>query len=270
MTPQPRKEIRMSRYEHIQLDVDEAVATLTMQRPKKLNAFHVPMLKEMLEAIEAVNADDQVRVAILTGSGRGFSAGADLTAADLGARTVVDNLENDYRPVLMAITHAPKPWISAVHGPAAGVGSAFAMNCDLTVMAEDAYLYQAFAAIGLIPDGGATWHLARTIGRKRAYELIVTGEKLPAARCLELGLCNRVVPTDRLLDETRAWAREIAGKAPLSLRYAKASLLTATERDLGASYSREAELQRLCVESDDAREGIRAFAEKRDPVFKGR
>lgn len=260
----------MSRFEQILLDVDGSVATLTMNRPKKLNALGTPILKEMLAAIEEINLDDSIRVAILTGAGRGFSAGADLTSSSDAVRSVVDVLENDYRPVLMSITRAPKPWISAVNGAAAGVGSAFAMNCDLTVMAEDAYLYQAFTAIGLVPDGGATWHLARTIGRKRAYEFIVTGEKVSAAKCLELGLCNRVVPADRLLDETRAWADEIAQRAPLSLRYAKSTVLTAVEQDLGTTYSEEARFQARCIESQDAKEGAQAFFERRAPVFKGR
>ncbi|MHA7838975.1 MAG: enoyl-CoA hydratase/isomerase family protein [bacterium] len=260
----------MSEYENIRLEIEGPVATLTLARPKKRNAFDVPTLRECLDAIERIHAEDAVRVALLAGEGKGFSAGADLSAPPARHRSVSDNLNHDYRPVLMAITHGPKPWISAVQGAAAGIGSAFAMNCDLTVMADDAYLYQAFGAIGLILDGGATWHLARTIGKKRAYELMVTGEKLPAARCLELGLCNRVVPADRLMEEARAWALEIAEKAPLSLRFAKRALQTAMEADLDTAYSREAELQALCIESEDAREGVAAFLEKRKAVFKGR
>jgi 2-(1,2-epoxy-1,2-dihydrophenyl)acetyl-CoA isomerase len=260
----------MSEFHNIRLEIDGPVATLTVDRPEKLNAFDVPTLKECLEAVERIHNDEEVRVAIWTGAGRSFSAGADLTSPPSAGRSVIDNLNHDYRPVLMAITHGPKPWISAVRGAAAGIGSAFAMNCDLTVMADDAYLYQAFGAIGLIPDGGATWHLARAIGRKRAYELMVTGEKLSAARCLALGLCNRVVPADQLMEETRAWALEIAAKAPLSLRFAKSALLTAVESDLDTAYSREAELQLLCVQSADAQEGIRAFVEKRKPRFEGR
>ena len=132
----------------------------------------------------------------------------------------------------MSIVEAGKPWISAVQGAAAGIGSAYAMSCDLTVMAEDAYIYQAFASIGLVPDGGATWHLTRLLGRKRAYELIATGERVPAQRCLEWGLCNRVVPRERLQDEVFEWAEALAGRAPLSLRYAKEAIRTAAESDL--------------------------------------
>jgi 2-(1,2-epoxy-1,2-dihydrophenyl)acetyl-CoA isomerase len=256
-------------YEHIELKTDGAVALVFLNEPKKLNAMNVSMLRELLDAITSVNEDDSIRVAVLAANGRSFCAGADLRS-DLGpGRTTADHLNEDHRPVLFAISDAPKPWISAVQGAAAGIGSAYAMNCDLTVMAEDAYIYQAFAAIGLIPDGGATWHLANTLGRKRAYELIATGEKLTADRCLEWGLCNRIVPTDRLLEETVAWAHELAKRAPLSLRYAKDAIRTALRSDLPKTYDREVELQTACTDSQDAKEGILAFVQKRKPEFKG-
>ncbi len=157
-----------------------------------------------------------------------------------------------------------------MNGAAAGIGSAFAMACDLTVMAEDAYLYQAFAAIGLVPDGGATWHLAHTLGRKRAYELMVGGEKLSAERCLALGLCNRVVPANELLDEALRWAGELAEKSPLALRYAKQALQEAMENSLGETISNEAKLQHICMTSEDFQEGVAAFFGKRRPAWKGR
>jgi 2-(1,2-epoxy-1,2-dihydrophenyl)acetyl-CoA isomerase len=260
----------LSSYEHIQLESEGGVATLSLDEPKKLNAMDIPMLRELFEAVTRINEDDSIRVAILAARGRSFCAGADLRG-DLGpGRTTADHLNEDHRPVLLAIANAPKPWISAVNGAAAGIGSAYAMNCDLTVMADDAYIYQAFAAIGLIPDGGATWHLVHTLGRKRAYELIATGEKLPAERCLEWGLCNRVVPAERLLEEAQTWAHELAARAPLSLRYAKDAVRTAATSDLPQTYDREVELQMLCTESEDAKEGIRAFMQKRTPEFKGR
>lgn len=260
----------MSEWETVKLELDGPVAVVTLNRPHVLNAFNSQLLSDLRECVDQVNADEAIRVVILTGEGRGFSAGADLGAEKKDSVSVEETLNGGYKPILMAITEASKPWISAVNGAAAGVGSSFAMNCDLTVMAEDAYLYQAFAAIGLIPDGGATWHLARTIGRKRAYELIATGEKLRADKCLALGLCNRVVPADELLSQTRAWAHELAGRAPLSLRYAKQALNTAMEADVSETFGREAQLQHLCVTSEDAREGMRAFMEKRAPEFKGR
>lgn len=258
-------------YELIEVDVDEKthVGRLTLNAPKKLNALGVAMLTEMRDGVNRLNADRNVRVVILTGAGRAFSAGADLTEGATGTG-VADHLQQDHRPVLEAILRAPKPWISAINGACAGVGSAYGMICDLSVMAEDAYIYQAFAGIGLIPDGGATWLLANALGRKRAYEIIATGEKVAADKCLDWGLVNRVVPSDALLAETRAWAEELAQRAPLSLRYAKASLRTASTSDYGAAYDREVELQAIAGSSHDSQEAIKAFREKRTPTFEGR
>ena len=257
-------------YEHITVEIDGHVAVLTLDEPKKLNAMDTAMLDDMLEAICSLNKNPEIRVGILAANGKSFCAGADLRSELGEGRTTADHLQQDHRPVLMAIANAPMPWISAVQGAAAGIGSAYAMNCDLTIMAEDAYIYQAFAAIGLVPDGGATWHLVNTIGRKRAYEIIATGEKLSAERCLEWGLCNRVVASERLMDEAREWAKTLAGRAPLALRYAKDAVRTAATSDLGGTIDRETELQMLCTESEDALEGIKAFIHRRDPVFKGR
>lgn len=259
----------MTDYQNVRVEREGPIAIVSFNRPQTLNAIESGIRREIREAIDEVNADESIRVAILTGEGRAFCAGADLTEKREGDSDVEDLLNNEYKPALMAITNAPKPWISAVNGAAAGVGSAFAMNCDLTVMAEDAYLYQAFAAISLIPDGGATWHLARTLGKKKAYELIALGEKLKAEKCLALGLCNRVVPADKLMDEARALASELVGRAPLSLRYAKETVNAAMTESVDETISHEARLQKLCLASEDAKEGAKAFLQKRAPAFKG-
>ena len=259
----------MGNYQSIQVERDGPVAMVSFNRPDSLNAVDASIRTELGKAIREVNADENIRVVILTGVGRAFCAGADLSEKLPEGFSIEDGLNEQYKPLLMAITEAPKPWISAVNGAAAGIGSAFAMNCDLTIMAEDAYLYQAFAAIGLIPDGGATWHLARTVGRKKAYELIAFGEKLKAADCLSLGLCNRVVKPDFLLDEAKAMAHVLASKAPLALRYAKEAVNGAMNDDLCATISNEARLQEICGNSEDAREGSLAFLQKRQAVFKG-
>ncbi|QIB66756.1 enoyl-CoA hydratase/isomerase family protein [Kineobactrum salinum] len=260
----------MTHYDTVTVATHGSVALLSLARADNLNAFNEALRRDLLQAATAVNNDERIRAVVLTGSGRAFSAGADLAEVQREDFDVEGQLNNEYKPVLMAITNAPKPWISAVNGAAAGIGSAFAMVCDLTVMAENAFLYQAFTAISLIPDGGATWHLARTLGRKRAYELILSGEKLAASRCLELGLCNRVVPAESLLTDTLEWAREIAGKAPLSLRYAKEALNAAMETDLAGMITEEARLQKICVASADAREGVAAFLDKRPPRWQGK
>jgi 2-(1,2-epoxy-1,2-dihydrophenyl)acetyl-CoA isomerase len=261
----------MSDYETVLIDRHDNVAVVSLNRPDNLNSFNSALRRELLLAVREVNEDDSIRVVILTGAGRAFSAGADLAEIPSEGKTfrVEDQLNGEYKPILMEIHEAPKPWISAVNGACAGVGSAFGMACDLTVMAEGAFIYQAFAAISLVPDGGATWHLVRTLGRKRAYEIIVTGEKVPAQKCLDWGLCNRVVPADTLLEETLSWAREIATKAPLSLRYAKEALNSAIENTVDNTISAEARLQNICINSDDAKEGIAAFMQKRAPQWRG-
>jgi 2-(1,2-epoxy-1,2-dihydrophenyl)acetyl-CoA isomerase len=262
----------MSKYETVLVERHDAVAVVSLNRPDKLNSFNGPLRRELLLAVREVNADDSIRVAILTGAGRAFSAGADLLdmPEDKTHFRVEDQLNGEYKPTLMEIHEATKPWISAINGACAGIGSAFGMVCDLTVMADDAYIYQAFAGISLVPDGGATWHLVRTLGRKRAYEVIVTGEKIRADKCLQWGLCNRVVPAANLLDETLAWAREIAARAPLSLRYAKQAVNAAIEESVSDTISGEAKLQHICISSADAQEGVMAFMQKRAPVWQGR
>jgi len=262
----------VSNYNTVLVERDEGVAVVSLNRPASLNAFDAQLRRELRQAVREVNEDPAVRVVILTGAGRAFCAGADLaeTAENAATFRVEDQLNGEYKPILLEMNSAPKPWIAAVNGAAAGIGSAFAMNCDLSVMADDAYLYQAFAAIGLVPDGGATWHLVRTLGRQRAYEVIVSGEKVRAQKCLDWGLCNRVVPAAELMAHARAWARELAAKSPLALRYAKQSLNAATEASVGDTISTEARLQHFCVTSADAAEGIAAFMEKRPPRWQGR
>lgn len=260
----------MSEYKTVLVERQGAVALVTINRPDKLNAFDADLRSELFAAAQEVNRDEAVRVVVLAGAGRAFSAGADLTETQGEGFEVETQLNGEYKPLLLEIVNAPKPWIAAVRGAAAGIGSAFALSCDLVVMSEDAYIYQAFTAISLVPDGGATWHLVQTLGRHKAYEIIATGEKIGAQECLRLNLCNRVVDTDALLEETLAWARELADKAPLSLRYAKQALNAAIDQSLADTISTEAQLQAICVASGDAVEGIAAFREKRAPKFVGK
>lgn len=257
----------MSKFETVDYASDAGVALITLNRPQSMNAFNRQMRSDILEAVRLASADSQVRVAVLTGAGRAFSAGADL--GDGLPPLVQLQIDEEYKPALMAIAAAPKPFIAAVNGAAAGIGASFAMSCDLMVMADNAYIYEAFMAIALVPDGGATWHLARQLGPKRAFEVIVEGEKIGAARCVELGLANRVAPAAQLVEEALHWAHGLAAKAPLALRYSKEALGRAMQLDLPDTISYEAKLQNITMLSDDAREGVTAFFEKRPPAFKG-
>jgi 2-(1,2-epoxy-1,2-dihydrophenyl)acetyl-CoA isomerase len=261
----------MSKYQTVLVERRGGIAVVSFNRPDSLNAIDAQLRRELRLAVREVNDDPAVLVAVLSGAGRVFCAGADLaeSAESEVEFRVEDQLNGEYKPIMLEMNSAPMPWIAAVNGAAAGIGSAFAMNCDLVVMAEDAYLYQAFTAIGLVPDGGATWHLARTLGRQRAYEVIVSGEKIRAQKCLEWGLCNRVVPATELLEQTLAWAEQLAAKSPLALRYAKQAVNGAMENSVDESISYEAKLQHLCITSSDAKEGITAFLEKRAPRWQG-
>ena len=179
-------------YQALRIERDGAVARLVMNRPDRLNSFDRVLRREMIAAVDALNGDPELRVIILTGEGRAFCAGADLAdgpGPDAAARgpATEHQLKTEYKPSLLGIAESSKLWIAEVRGAAAGIGSAYMLACDFVVMAETAYLYQAFAAIGLIPDGGATWQLLRAVGRKRALEIILGGERIHAPRCLELG-----------------------------------------------------------------------------------
>ena len=264
-------------FKTITIEKTAHVGLLTLNRPDSLNAFDTTMRREFISAARSLNKDPEIRTVVLSGAGRAFCAGADLaetrdessSGTAPGGQLTEDLLNHEYKPGIMAIYNSPKPWIAAVNGAAAGIGSSYALACDLMVMAEDAYLYQAFQAIGLIPDGGATWHLLETLGRKRAYEFIISGEKVNANKCELLGLCNRVVESGSLIKIAMDWATEISQKAPLAMRHAKESLNFAAEHNLSDVIANEARLQHACNDSDDAKEGVKAFMQKRKPVFTG-
>jgi 2-(1,2-epoxy-1,2-dihydrophenyl)acetyl-CoA isomerase len=247
-----------------------AVARVTLNRPDVLNAFDRPLAQALREALVRASGDREVRAVVLTGAEGRFSAGADLKQGFPRDRRVEDMLNTEFRPVVDLIGAMEKPVIAAVGGPAAGIGLSFALACDLVMMAEDAYLLSPFAAIGLIPDGGATWLLVRQLGYHRAYQLCIESERVPAQRCLELGLCNRVVPAAQLEAESLAWAASIAERAPLAVARTKLAMRAAMDLSLTQAIAYESHLQNVCVESEDAREGVAAFLAKRKPEFKGR
>lgn len=262
-------------YETLLIERHGPVARLVMNRPEKLNTFSSQMRREMVQAVSALNTEPELRVIVLAGAGRAFCAGADLAEGfgdDPARRGEVTEhmLKNEYKPSIMGIAESPKLWIAEVSGAAAGIGSAYMLACDLVVMSKDAYLYQAFAAIGLIPDGGATWQLLHAVGRKRAFEIIIGGERVYAADCKTLGLCNRVVDEGEETASALAWAEQLAAKAPLAVAFSKKALAMASNVNFAEMISQEASMQNTCIASDDAMEGVMAFFEKRSANFTGR
>lgn len=247
----------------------DAVALIALNRPDSLNAFTTELRAALLAALERARDDDSVRAVVLTGEGRSFSAGADLKDTKVD-KPVEDILQEEYRPVQEIIADIPKPVIAAVPGSAAGIGLSVALQCDLLIMADDAFLLSPFTTISLVPDGGLNWMLVRQLGYRRAFQLSVESERIPAARCVELGLANRTVPADQLRDAALEWAHALAKRAPLSLAATKRAMRHAADQDWASSYDVESRLQGDLLGTEDNREGIAAFLETRAPEFKGK
>ena len=254
--------------ETITYEVFENTATISFNRPEVRNAFNSKMIEDVLVALKEAEADKSIRCVILTGKGLGFSAGADLRSRDGDWKDTEDALIRGYMPSLQTIMNMPKPIISAVNGAAAGIGSAYAMACDLTIMADDAYILEAFSNIGLIPDGGANWFLTNTVGYKLAYQIAIEGERLAADRCFELGLANKVVPKDKLMNLAQDWASKLAKRSPQSLMHTKRVMRKAMNSEYEDIYKIEAKTQNKITGSPDNIEGVKAFLEKRPPNFK--
>ncbi|MCP4302614.1 MAG: hypothetical protein GY783_18680 [Gammaproteobacteria bacterium] len=253
----------------VNYEQQDAVAVITLNRLDAMNAFTTDLSLQLQHALERAAEDDGARVIVLTGEGRCFSAGADLKSGFEG-RSVFGKLHYEYRPVFSAIATMSKPVIAAVPGSAAGIGMSLALHCDLLLMADNAFLLSPFTTISLVPDGGMNWLLVRQLGYRRAFQLSVESERIPADRCVELGLANKVVPADELQSAALEWAKRLAKRAPRSIEATKKVMRHAIDNDWASTFNMEADWQQALAGSEDNVEGVAAFFEKRDPNFKGK
>jgi len=249
-----------------------AVATLTLNRPGARNALDLAMRQEMLAALDEVEADDSVRVLILTGAGEHFCAGGDVKSMRERRQTAAEGRRRVQmlNTMVQRLVDFPRPTIAMVDGYAVGAGTNLALCCDLVIASDRAKFGELFNKIGLAPDGGGTWFLPRLVGLARAKELIFTGDVFDAAEAARIGLVNRVVPVAELRAVTRALAEKIAVGPPAVQRMAKHMLNRAATSDLPAALDLEAYSQGLAIAGDDHQEGLAAFFEKRAPKFTGR
>jgi 2-(1,2-epoxy-1,2-dihydrophenyl)acetyl-CoA isomerase len=262
----------MPAYQTLLYEVVDGVGRLTLNRPERRNALNPELNRELLAALKRAAADAQVRALLITGAGKGFCSGIDLTIFQErpSPDVVYDHIVHKLGPLTTTIVEMPKPVLAAVNGVAAGAGASLALACDLRVMAHDASLLMAFSNIGLVPDAGASWFLARQIGASRAFEFAAEGDNLTAGRCLELGLANKVVPAADLADISLAWAWMMAKRPTLALAKTKQALNFAQLHDLQTTIEYEARMQQEAYQSEDFIEGISAFLQKRKPDFNGR
>ncbi len=261
-------------FETIEFDVDGGLARLTLNRPDKLNSFNAQMHAEVRAALDTVESDAGIRCLLLTGNGRGFCAGQDLSdraaapdgeVPDLGA-----SLEQNYNPLIRRLAALEKPVVCAVNGVAAGAGANIALACDIVLAAESAAFIQSFCNLGLVPDSGGTWTLPRLAGRARAMGMALLGDRIGARQAEDWGLIWKCIVDDELQAQAQALASHLATRPTRGLGLIKRAMQASSTNSLDAQLDLERDLQRLAGSSEDYREGVNAFLQKRDPEFKGR
>lgn len=261
-------------FEHILFSIEEGVAILSLNRPEQLNSFNTQMHLEVREALKQVRRTPEVRALLLTAEGRGFCAGQDLSdrnvAPDANMPDLGASIDKFYNPLIRTLRDLPVPVVCAVNGVAAGAGANIPLACDLVLAGRSASFIQAFCKIGLVPDSGGTWMLPRLVGTARAKALMLLGERLSAEQAEQWGMIYRVVDDADLREEALQLARQLATQPTSGLALIKRAIHASLDNSLDAQLEVERDLQRLAGRSEDYREGVAAFMEKRTPVFKGR
>jgi enoyl-CoA hydratase/carnithine racemase len=260
-------------FDTITVDQADSVATLTLNRPDKLNALSVRMGEELCAALDGLATSATVRVLVVTGAGRMFSAGGDLSSMDqvAGDAASIEHSVRTYCEVARRLRDLPVPTVAKLNGDAFGGSLGIVMACDLRMARDDARLGFVFTRVGLSgADAGVSYLLPRLVGAARAVELLLLGETIGAREAERIGLVTRAVPAADLDEATGGIAARLAAGPPLALRYTKHAVYAGLTRDIATDLEHEAQVQSLCFQTEDHREGLRAFREKRAPVFKGR
>jgi enoyl-CoA hydratase len=255
-------------YEHILLEIEAPIATVTLNRPKVLNALSPALIGELTGALHDLDADDSVRAAVLTGGPKVFAAGADIS--DMADRTAVEQLSRDQTGRWAPLANFTKPLIAAVNGYALGGGCEVALMCDLIIAGDTARFGQPEINLGVIPGAGGTQRWPRSVGKYIAMEVMLTGAPMTAQRAYELGLVNKVVPADITIEIAKRLARQLAEKPPLAVRLAKEAVLKAFDSPMTEGLAAERKSFYFLFATEDQKEGMHAFLEKRKGVFKGR
>ena len=261
-------------YQHVIWELDGGIGRVTLNRPDSLNSWTEDFGRELKQVITGDAADDAVRAVLVTGAGRGFSSGADLKSGfdphpDDGMPDIRKELDQLYHPIIAGVRRLEKPVVAAVNGPAVGIGASLAFACDLVLAAESAYFGLAFVNIGLMPDGGSTLFVPAAVGKARAFQMALLGERIPAERARDWGLVNYVYPDDRLMHEANELAAKLAAGPTRSYAASKQALNRMLYPDLDGQLDLEAELQHALARSKDFVEGVGAFVEKRAAAFTG-
>lgn len=264
-------------YSHISFETENAIATLTINRPQALNALHVGVIEEMIDAVDRVRDEGTARVLVLTGAGRAFCSGADLAGGGAGGAPRRSGppdagsvLESHFNPLLERLFALPVPFITSVNGPAAGAGCSYALAGDIVIAARSAYFLQAFVNIGLVPDVGSTWLLPRLAGRARAQAMMMLGERISAETALDWGMVYKVVDDGELPAATRAVAEKLAAGPTRAYALIRAGIRQCLDSSLSEGLMVERRHQLLAGRSADFVEGVSAFLQKRPAQFTGK
>jgi 2-(1,2-epoxy-1,2-dihydrophenyl)acetyl-CoA isomerase len=260
-------------YETVTWERSGGVGRVTLNRPDSINSWDPQFGRDLKQAITVDAADPSVRAVLVTGAGRGFSSGADLKRgfdpADDGLPDIRTALDELYHPIIVGVRRLEKPVLAAVHGPAVGIGASLAFACDLVLASESAFFGLAFVNIGLMPDGGSTLFVPAAVGKARALEMALLGERVPSRRALEWGLVNFVYPDDRLMAEADELVERLAAGPTRSYASSKQALNRMLYPDLDGQLDLEADLQHALARTRDFQEGVTAFVEKREAAFEG-